>query len=91
MALIARRSFKYGSRSYSPGDAVPVRPGDRKALTALGWIEHGEEAPKFTAEELMRRASMGYGYKAPEATDEDQEEAAKPKRKYNRRDMKADD
>lgn len=87
MALIARRSFKYGSRSYSPGDAVPVRPGDRKALTALGWIAQGEEAPKFAPEELMRRASMGYGYKALEATDAE----VKPKRKYQRRDMRADD
>lgn len=86
MALIARRAFKYGSRSYSPGEVVPVRPSDRKALTALGWIEQGEEAPKFTPEELRRRA-YGYGVEP----DEPVAEEVKPKRKYNRRDMQAGD
>lgn len=104
MALIARRSFKYGSRSYSPGEVVPVRPSDRRALQAMKFVEQGEAAP-VSAHELVMRSHLQYGYAqaaqaaAPEESPEEAEdapveaepEAAKPKRKYNRRDMQADD
>lgn len=97
MALIARRSFKYGSRSYSPGDAVPVRPSDRRALTALNFVAEG--TPTLSTREAFMRSHLQYQYDAPdepvaetpEAAPEETPEEVKPKRKYVRRDMQASD